>query len=172
MNRQGLLLRTFAAGLTAILMGLCLAAAARPAPAKADEPFEVVKTGEFEGVIIPREKARDFMKVFSGMEEKETWTPGRTDVLKLEKGIESFLKKAAPKGSQDLWTKIPTYKRQYIGIVRKGRKVIFINFFCDAFNSDWKTVPVVVDDGGDCFFNVLYDPGSATFSELRINGVA
>jgi hypothetical protein len=171
MSRCGLLLRTLVAGLTVVLMGLCFASA-QATPAKADEPFEVVKTGEFEGVIVAREKADDFMKAFSGIEEKETWTPGRTDVLKLEKGIESFLKKAAPKGSQDLWTKIPKYKRQYIGIMRKGRKVIFVNFFCDALNMNWKAAPVVVEDGGDCFFNVLYDPASAAFSDLRINGDA
>jgi hypothetical protein len=171
MSRHGLLLRTFVVSLAVVLMGLCFASA-QQSPAKADEPFEVVKTEEFEGVIIPREKASDFMKAFSGIEEKETWTPGRTDVLKLEKGIESFLKKAAPKRSQDLWTKIPTYKRQYVGITRKGRKVIFVNFFCDAFNSNWKAAPVVVEDGGDCFFNVLYDPTAAAFSDLRINGEA
>ncbi len=171
MSRHGLLLRTFVAALAVVLVGLSFASA-QVTPAKADEPFEVVKTEEFEGVIVPREKASDFMKAFSGIEEKDTWTPGRTDVLKLERGIESFLKKAAPKESQDLWTKIRTYKRQYVGITRKGRKAIFVNFFCGTFDLSWKDAPVVVEDGGDCFFNVLYDPASAAFSDLRINGEA
>jgi len=172
MSRRGLPLRRLIAGLTIVLVGLCLAVAAQQTPAKTEEPFEVVKTAEFEGVIIAREKASEFMKAFSGIEEKESWTPDRADVLKLEKRIESFVKKAAAKRSPNLWTKLATYKRQYIGIMRNGRKVIFANFFCEAFSINWKAVPVAVEDGGDCFFNVLYDPASAAFSDFRINGEA
>jgi hypothetical protein len=171
MRRQGLLLKIFVFGLIVFLAGVC-SIIVTPSLAKADEPFEVVKTDKFEGVIIPREKAGDFMKSFSGVEEKESWTPGRSDVLKLEEKLESYLKKAAAKRSPTLWSKLAPYKRQYIGIMRNGRKVIFTNFFCNAFEVDWKTKPVVVDDGGDCFFNVLYDPVSTTFSDLQINGEA
>jgi hypothetical protein len=161
----------FAAGL--IICGAILSAvAAAQTHPKADEPFEVIKTEKFEGVIVPREKAVDFMKGFSGIEEKEPWTPGKNEVLKLEEKLESYLKKAAAKRSPNLWSKLATYKRQYVGITRNGRKVIFANFFCHAFDMDWKAKPVTVDDGGDCFFNVTYDPDSATFSDLQINGDA
>jgi hypothetical protein len=172
MNRQRLLLRMFAASLVVVVAAVCGGVAATQTFAKADEPFEVVKTDEFEGVIVPRERAADFMKAFSGMVEKETWTPGKNEIIKLEAKIKSYLKKAAAKSSPNLWSKLATYKRQYMGIVRNGRKVIFSNFFCQSFDIDWKTTPVAVDDGGDCFFTVLYDPGSAVFSDLRVNGEA
>lgn len=171
MSRHGLLPRTLVTGLALVIMGLCFAAA-QQTPAKVEEPFEIVKTAEFEGVIVSRKRAVNFMKAFSGIEEKEPWTPDRSDVLKLEKEIKSFLKNAAPQKSQDLWTKIPTYKRQYIGITRKRRKVIFINFFCENYRTNWRLTPIVVNDGGDCFFNVLYDPAAAAFSDLQINGEA
>jgi hypothetical protein len=164
-------LKIFVAGLLALLAGVYVNARL-PSPANVGEDFEVVKTGDFEGVIVPREKAKDFMKAFSGIEEKESWTPGKDDVLKLEEKIESYLKKAAAKMSPNLWTKLADYKRQYIGIMRNGRRVIFANFFCDAFQADWKSSLVAVEDGGDCFFNILYNPGSAAFSDLRINGEA
>jgi hypothetical protein len=172
MRRHGLPHKLSAASLLVFLSGVFGVAVCQQRAAKLNEPFEVIKTEEFEGVIIPREKAVGFMKAFSGIDEKEAWTPGRNSVLKLEERIESYLKKAAAKRSPDLWSKLAKYRRQYVGVMRSGRKVIFVNFFCDAFNADWKANPVVVDDGGDCFFNLLYDPGSSAFSDLQINGEA
>jgi hypothetical protein len=172
MRRQGLPHKLSAASLLVFLLGVFGVAVCGQSPAKRDEPVEVIKTEEFEGVIIPREKAGDFMKAFSGLAEKEAWTPGRDSVIKLEERIESYLKKAAAQRSPNLWSKLKKYKRQYVGVMRNGRKVIFANFFCDAFDADWKTNPVAVDDGGDCFFNLLYDPGSSAFSDLQINGEA
>jgi hypothetical protein len=174
MSRQGLPLRIVAAGLIVFLSGLCAAFAATEGQthAKKDESFEVVKTDEFEGVIIPREKAAEFMKAFSPAAEKEPWTPDRGSVLKLEQKIESYLKRAAAKRSPALWSKLAKYRRQYVGVVREGRKVIFANFFCDSFNYDWKVTPVTVLDGGDCFFTLMFDPGSSAFSGLQINGEA
>jgi hypothetical protein len=171
MRRQRLLPRIFAASLV-VAVALAFAVVLTQAQAKADEPFEVVKTSEFEGVIISREKAVDFMKAFSGMTEKETWTPDKNEIIKLEARIKAYLKKAAAKRSPNLWSKLATYKRQYVGIMRDGRKLIFSNFFCTAYDMDWKTKPVAIDDGGDCFFTVLYDSASASFSALQINGDA
>jgi hypothetical protein len=162
-------LRFFATALiafTAVIFSLI------PLTGKADESQNIVKTDKFEGVIIPREMAADFMKAFSGFEEREVWTPDRASVLKMEEKIDAYLKKAALKRSPALWSKLAKYKRQYVGVVRNNQRLIFSNFFCDAFDVDWKTKPIAVEDGGDCFFTVLYDPASAAFSELRINGEA
>jgi hypothetical protein len=171
MRHQGLLLRRFVVGLIVFLAGVC-STAITPTGAKAFQDFEVVKTERFEGAIVPREQAAEFMKAFSNVEEKETWTPDRDAVLKLEEKIESYLKKAAAKRSPNLWSKLAPYKRQYVGLTRNNRRVIFANFFCDAFNTDWKKTVVVVDDGGDCFFTVVYDVDRASFYDLRINGEA
>lgn len=171
MKYHGLLPGTFITGLIIFLLGVC-GIIFTPTRAIAFETFEVVKTDEFEGVIVAREKAKDFMKAFSGLEEKESWTPGKDDVLKLEEKIESYLKKAAVKRSPNLWSKLAPYKRQYIGIMRNNRRVIFVNFFCQAYDINWKTTPVAVEDGGDCFFSVIYDVDRASFSDLRVNGEA
>lgn len=171
MRHRELILQTFVKSLIVFLLGICCIILTPPR-VKALESFEVVKTDEFEGVIIPREKAKDFMKAFSGIEEKESWTPGKDDVLKLEEKIESYLKKAAVKRSPQLWSKLAPYKRQYLGLMRNNRRVIYVNFFCDAFKKDWKTVPVAVNDGGDCFFNVTYDVDRTTFDDLQVNGEA
>lgn len=168
MSRQSLLVGVSALALMVFSMGMW----GTPAAFSAEDSFEFIKTEEFEGVIFPREKGKDFVKAFTGTEEREFWTPGKAHILRLEGKIEAYLKKTAARRSPALWSKLSTYKRQYAGVIRNGRRMIFANFFCESFNADWKTTPIAVADGGDCFFNVLYDPGSNTFSDLQVNGEA
>ena len=76
---------------------------------------------------------------------------------------------AAPARSR-LRQGLTAYRVQYVGIVRDGRQVIFTNFFCDTFGVDWRTQPVIVDDGGGCYFVVEFDLAAGSFSHLMING--
>jgi hypothetical protein len=39
-------------------------------------------------------------------------------------------------------------------------------------NRDWHLWPVVVEDGGACYFQVEYDVESQRFSRLSVNGYA
>jgi hypothetical protein len=171
MRHQGSLPGRYVVCLVLLLCGVCCLAL-KASAVKAFEGFEVVRTESFEGVIVPGDKAKEFMKAFSSVEEKETWTPGKDAILKLEERLEAYLKKAAAKHSPKLWTKLAPYKRQYVGLIRNNRRVIFTNFFCDALRVDWKTSVVVVEDGGDCFFTVMFDANGSRFYDLRINGEA
>jgi hypothetical protein len=69
---------------------------------------------------------------------------------------------------------LPFYKRQYFGIAfEKGQHVIYANYFCDSgYFDDWQDRYIVVMDGGECFFQIQYDPSKGTFSNLQINGLA
>jgi hypothetical protein len=65
------------------------------------------------------------------------------------------------------------YKRQYVATINsKGEKEIWVNFFCDTFNSNWKKEILVVFDGGNCFFNVKLNLKKKKYFDLIINGVA
>jgi hypothetical protein len=71
------------------------------------------------------------------------------------------------------------YKRQYIGLTIKGKKVLMINFFPDSstfsdptYLSDWKYHWVDVLDGSWGFWRVLYDPATQKFSDWQCNGEA
>lgn len=99
------------------------------------------------------------------------------DVLALERQLPEFLR-SQPEDSDaraaDLWLKAPSYLRQYVGFTRNGRRVVYANFFCfrSVSDRDWHVWPVVVDDGGPCFFQVEYDVESGRFSRLSVNGRA
>jgi hypothetical protein len=109
------------------------------------------------------------------------WTPALADVVKLEARLAAYLRDdraarraAAGSGPQKnpLWKRAPGYKRQYVGIRRRGRKVIYANFFCEAPSYDWHREPVDVDDGGDCYFQVEYDVDGGRFDNIAVNGGA
>lgn len=66
------------------------------------------------------------------------------------------------------------FKRQYVPVVNKnGQKVVWINFFCNDWESDsWKSDILIVNDGGNCYFNLKVNLDTKTYSELSINGYA
>lgn len=66
------------------------------------------------------------------------------------------------------------FKRQYVSVINdKGQKEIWINFFCDDWESEnWKSDIMVVLDGGNCYFNLKVNLETKTYSDLSINGYA
>ena len=70
--------------------------------------------------------------------------------------------------------KLKGCKRQYVPLInKKKKKEIWINFFCDDWGSkNWKSDIFMVNDGGNCYFNLKVNLTTKTYSELRINGYA
>jgi hypothetical protein len=130
--------------------------------------------------IFPRELAREKWARL-GDSTLEFWTPALGDVLKLEERLPTYLRddreaRRAAEGccpqSDPLWRRAPGYKRQYVGIVRRGHRRVYANFFCEAPTYDWHRDPVDVDDGGDCYFQVEYDVATGRFDNIAVNGGA
>ena len=64
--------------------------------------------------------------------------------------------------------------RQYVGVVRDGRRFIYGNFFPRGMYSDnrWRESLIVICDGGPDFFGIEYDVERKEFSHLAFNGSA
>jgi hypothetical protein len=117
----------------------------------------LVTTDEFEGVIFPD---RD-------------WVPTVEEVRTLEEQLGPYLSQhqAAFDASQaPIEERLPTYKRQYWGVLRGDKRVIFANFLCNPMHYEWQVQKVVVEDGGDCYFQIQYDVETGTFFDLYVNG--
>jgi hypothetical protein len=69
-----------------------------------------------------------------------------------------------------VWERLDEYQRQYIGLERNGKQIIYGNYFCDNMGKNWRSEIVFVLDGGDCYFQVEYDVESGTFTKLLVNG--
>jgi len=116
------------------------------------------------------------------------WTPSPEQIARLESTLKAYLADVASgrrKGVADYWrapsqakaivARGDSYKRQYFGVTEGGRKWILVNSFCEGHwkrEDYWHDRPVIVHDGGSCYFTVLYDPASSQFDKLSINGEA
>jgi hypothetical protein len=134
------------------------------------QTYESVSTTEFTGVIIPQGRAQELVPNDWGVQAQGYWTPAREDILRLESNVSIYLRETARDKAPDLERKLRFYKRQYAGIMRDGRRLVFCNYFCDAVGIDWVSKPVIILDSGDCFFQVEWDVATKTFSNLHING--
>lgn len=173
MNRQTFL-NTITKLTGALLLSMIIIAPAVTGArsARDETPYIEVKTEKFEGVIVPLARASDFVRNLTGSTQGKFWEPGRDDVLLFEEGLEDHLRKARDRRSPELWRKLGSYKRQYVGVMENGRKVIYANFFCDALRINWTTRPVAVEDGGDCYFQIKYEVETKRYRDLHINGEA
>ena len=147
-----------------IVAGIFLAANAggcSSTPAGTTQPDDniLITTDEFEGVIF----------------HDRDWVPTVEEVRTLEKQLEIYLPQqqhAFDSSKIPIEERLPSYKRQYWGVFKNEKRVIFANFFCNALNYDWTDQKVVVHDGGDCYFQIQYDVETGTFSDLYVNGSA
>jgi hypothetical protein len=133
----------------------------RPAHSYDEKPY----------VLLPASAAREL--TWHG-----TWRPTAADIDGLESSLPMvpFLKVGNWPESFNMRIDHPEqYFRQYVAVVRKGKKLIYVNAFCDAFHEEiptWRQHLVVILDGGKCCWQALYDPTGHIFLALSINGVA
>lgn len=65
------------------------------------------------------------------------------------------------------------YKRQYMPTINsKGEKEVWVNCFCGQWDKSSRTNPVIVMDGGNCFFNLKINLTTGQYYELIVNGEA
>jgi len=65
------------------------------------------------------------------------------------------------------------YKRQYFPVINSaGQKEVWVNCFCNDFDKDWRTEMLIVNDGGNCYFNLTINLTAKTFSRFIVNGDA
>jgi hypothetical protein len=104
----------------------------------------------------------------------ETWKPTADEIKAMESKF-SDIKRLKAEGCCLEGGKVENpehFYMQYIGIVIKGKKSIYINAFADSEPPKyWKEKAVIVCDGGESFWGVLYDVETGNFSELAFNGV-
>jgi hypothetical protein len=126
----------------------------------------------YEGVIVPEEDAGEFSSYFPEGQLISAWTPSAEEIEALEGDLPGYLQdEAAGNPSANFSDRLPEYKRQYVGIVENGRELILVNAFCTN-EFDWQEEAVIVSDGGDCFFRVIYDPTTGSFEDFEVNGEA
>ena len=147
------------------------------------------------GVVLTGQAALDITRSvcdFYERDAKALWEPGPAEITRLEKLLPEFM--AGQRTPED-YKPLHEYYRQYVGIVRDGKKRICVNFFHYGSVQEklehphlypvkktieeggraedfWKRQPIIVDDGGADYFRIQFDLETGIFSQLRFNGYA
>ena len=102
------------------------------------------------------------------------WTPTASDVARAEHGLRRYLRSLGAQvhnyGNGALWSRLGDYGRQYVGVMRNGHRVLWINLFAtdNPFYEnglEQKTL-IKLHDCGDCNAEVYYDLDRGTYSDF------
>ncbi len=102
----------------------------------------------------------------------ETWEPTGADIKRMESRLSQIADLRAKCCMEGAQIENPShFYMQYVGIVVKCKRLIYINAFADDKPPEfWRERAVMVCDGGTDW-GVLYDPEKGKFFDLAVNGV-
>lgn len=129
----------------------------------------LISTASYSGVIFP---ANMVNLEYDVPTVDGYWTASSADIAALEAALPFYLETQANYFRRDILADLPNYARQYIGFEADGIQYIYLNALCAADDLDWQSEFIMVADGGDCFFQVIYQLDTGEFSNLMVNGEA
>ena len=102
------------------------------------------------------------------------WTPEAAEVARAERGLRAYLRSLGGSvhdyGHGPLWRRLGSYGRQYVGVMRNGRRAIWINLFsveAPFYEAGAERQTLIrVHDCGDCNIEVYFDVDRGTYSEF------
>ena len=102
-----------------------------PSTATATSPESPTAEVNQNWVIVTRKQAEEIASWLGG--SGGFWTPSADDIFKLEEGLAEYLSQNSSYFYRQppVWERIDEYQRQYIGLERGGRQIIYGNFFCN-----------------------------------------
>jgi len=140
----------------------------------AQQPLFVKGKG-FKGYIFSED-----VEMYVYFKEKPgRFTPTRAEVILCEKLLKEQLrnikqsKAAQCAGCLVIHENLQRYMRQYVGYINeKGEKILWINMLWDesSYLEDVDKRIIMVDDGGNYYWNVKVNLKSAKIYDLQING--
>jgi hypothetical protein len=125
--------------------------------------------------IIPFDNSRDWLF-------DKTYSPSTLTQNDIEK-IEAVMTSCIDKYNNNLSSENKKYfvidltkekyKRQYVAVTnKKGDKEVWINCLCQTHGDNWKTSIIMVDDGGNCYFNLKINLTKEKCYDFGVNGHA
>jgi hypothetical protein len=102
----------------------------------------------------------------------ESWSPTETHMAPVKSSLRQHMQDLAKQQaiSMPAWD---TYTIQYEGTIESGHRRIHIRGSCVVPESlDPQRTPIIVLDGGPCFFYAVYDVATKSFMRAYFNGDA
>ncbi len=149
---------------TILLSGLLISAPALFA--QLPVPVSAILPGEA-GAALLKQCSRGVPAAGSAL-----WTPTPVDIVRLETALPTALHRERKLQDDPGVNGLSGWRRQYVGIVRKGRHYLYGNFFPAGTGGadEWRLQPIIVCDGGARFFGVEMDAKTGKITHLAFNG--
>jgi hypothetical protein len=126
------------------------------------------------GVIFSEKETEQFAaKALKGEILGPYWTPTGAEIKRARLALTTYIGRFGKNRSTSLTNELGDYRLQYLGYTDRNEKYVFINGLCKEFwqtNGVWKTEPVVVFDGGDCYFRARYRVLDSKIVRFEVNG--
>jgi hypothetical protein len=135
-----------------------------------------VRSAEPARAILPGSAANALLKQCSRAVPQRgegTWQPTAADIDRMEALLPAALAKAPQARELDAARMLNSWRRQYVGIVRNGKRFLYGNFFPrndPQEHLDWRSRPIIVCDGGPAFFGAELDVAARRLTHLAFNG--
>ncbi len=175
-----------------LLQGCCCPRPCELSSVQTRDDARVGWTAGIEWAVLPLASGREFYMETDGLWQPDAGTV-RAALSRIRAHLENESKRelAEGEGDTEIWhemvggvrEKLRMYRCQAIGVVNEDERLVYLNFVHrlkfdphpddgPEDRRDWTKDPKVVDDGGDWFWQVYFDPTTGTFKYLSINGVA
>lgn len=134
-------------------------------------PASPTPTGEaISWVILDAQRLKPSLQPWLGDRLEGDWMPTSEQVLQAEAQLPGYIE---AQGRADLSGQLGRYRRQYLGLILDGRRILYMNAFCRALPDDrWREELIFVLDGGDCYFQAEYDMEKGVFIRWQVQGEA
>ena len=137
-----------------LMLRIYLALCVTGAPAWAQAKYVVLSSSAVDGIIS----------------HEGTWAPQESDITKLEASVTQVSRLQIEGFTSALHIDHPgSYFRQYVPVLREGRKLFYVSAFCESPPGYWRRRLYVVSDGDTCFWQAFYDPALKKYFHLTIN---
>jgi hypothetical protein len=99
--------------------------------------------------------------------------PNEAEVAEAEAALPVFIADH-PNATERIIEELNTgfYERQYLGFTTPEGAILVINAYCGEPFGDPSTTVEIVSDGGDCYWQAIYDLTAGEFTNLSVNGEA
>lgn len=138
-------------------------------------------------VVVPADYFNNDRGIFQERNVSEFWTPDLENVHKAEARLVPYLaelRKAALTMNEStavldqILANLGEQRRQYIGIIVGGHRILHINFLPAIPRGrpdtlpEWRRRHVITEDGGVDFWNLDFDLEKLKFGNFQVNGEA
>ena len=117
-------------------------------------------------VLTDKENLENFYKDYDTF-----WNPTEKDLELIGSITEGAFRRETADFEDAVRFDYNKYFFQIVSYVEDGKKLAYVNALCDSENLyNWKNYFYNVNDGGDCFWQVIVDLKSNTYSDFSMNG--